>query len=219
VAVDIPMKSRGLSLAYKRKIDMKKQTWWAAVLLAGSVTGAMAQGLGESPWQIRLRSVHLDSVNKDTTPLGLSIDNKTFAAMDFTYFLSKNLAAELFLTTNQRQRVFSNGADIGSFKHSQPTLMLQYPFTEFDGFKPYVGGGVTYTRFSGVSLPPGVTLDSHNWGAAFQVGVDFPIDKNWSINLDVKKAYIRTDVYADGSNLGRLRVDPLLYGVGIGYRY
>jgi outer membrane protein len=82
-----------------------------------------------------------------------------------------------------------------------------------------VGGGVTYTRFSGVSLPPGVTLDSHNWGAAFQVGVDFPIDKNWSINLDVKKAYIRTDVYADGSNLGRLRVDPLLYGVGIGYRY
>lgn len=198
---------------------MKKQTWWVALLLAGSVTGVMAQSMSESPWQIRLRSVHLDSVNKDTTPLGLSIDNKSFASIDFSYFFNKNLAAELALTTDQKQRVFANGTDIGSFKHLPPTLLMQYHFTDFEGFKPYIGGGVAYTRFSGVSLPPGVTLDSHSWGTAFQVGVDFPIDKNWSINLDVKKTYIRTDVYADGSSLGRLRVDPMLLGVGIGYRY
>ena len=198
---------------------MKKQTWWVALLLAGSVTGAMAQSMSESPWQIRLRSVHLDSVNKDTTPLGLSIDNKSFATIDFSYFFNKNVAAELSLTSDQKQRVYANGTDIGSFKHLPTTLLLQYHFTDFEGFKPYVGGGITYTHFSGASLPPGVTLDSHSWGTAFQVGVDFPIDKNWSINLDVKKAYIRTDVYADGSSLGRLRVDPLLYGVGIGYRY
>ena len=198
---------------------MTKQTGWVARLLAGSGTGAGAQSMSESPWQIRLRSVHLDSVNKDTTPLGLSIDNKSFASIDFSYFFNKNLAAELALTTDQKQRVFANGTDIGSFKHLPPTLLMQYHFTDFEGFKPYVGGGVAYTRFSGVSLPPGVTLDSHSWGTAFQVGVDFPIDKNWSINLDVKKTYIRTDVYADGSSLGRLRVDPMLLGVGIGYRY
>lgn len=198
---------------------MTKQTWWVALLLAGSVTGVMAQSMSESPWQIRLRSVHLDSVNKDTTPLGLSIDNKSFASIDFSYFFNKNLAAELALTTDQKQRVFANGTDIGSFKHLPPTLLMQYHFTDFEGFKPYVGGGVAYTRFNGVSLPPGVSLDSHSWGTAFQVGVDFPIDKNWSINLDVKKTYIRTDVYADGSSLGRLRVDPMLLGVGIGYRY
>jgi outer membrane protein len=198
---------------------MKKQIGWLALLLVGSVTGAMAQNMSESPWQIRLRSVHLDSVNQDTTPLGLSIDNKTFAEIDFTYFFSKNLAAELALTTHQKQRVYANGTDIGSFKTLPPTLLMQYHFTDFDGFKPYVGGGLAYTRFSGVSLPPGLSLDSHSWGTAFQVGVDYPIDKNWSINLDVKKTYIRTDVYADGSSLGRLRVDPMLLGVGIGYRY
>ena len=49
--------------------------------------------------------------------------------------------------------------------------------------------------------------------------MDIPLDRNWSINLDVKKVYIRTDVYSDGVSLGRLRVDPLLYGVGIGYRF
>ena len=198
---------------------MKKQTGWVALLLAGSVTGAMAQGMNESPWQIRLRSVHLDSANKDSTALGLSIDNKSFATLDFTYFFDRNLAAELSVTTEQKQRVYANGTDIGSFKHVPPTLLMQYHFTDFEGFKPYVGGGIAYTHFRGVSLPPGLSLDSHHWGTAFQVGVDFPIDKNWSFNLDLKKTQIRTDVYADGSSLGRLRVDPLLFGVGIGYRY
>ncbi len=198
---------------------MKANQWWAALLLVGSVTGAMAQVDGESPWQIRVRSVHLDSVNKDTTPLGLSINNKTFGEIDFTYFFNKNVAAELVLTTPQKQRVYSNGSDIGSFKHLPPTLMLQYHFTDVQGFKPYVGAGINYTRFSGESLPAGVSLDSHSWGSAWQAGFDIPLDKNWSINFDVKKVYIRTDVYADGSSLGRLRVDPLLYGVGIGYRY
>ena len=198
---------------------MKANQWWAALLLVGSVSGAMAQVNGESPWQIRLRSVHLDSVNKDTTPLGLSINNKSFAEIDFTYFFNKNVAAELVLTTPQKQRLYSNGSDIGSFKHLPPTLMLQYHFTDVQGFKPYVGAGINYTRFSGESLPAGVSLDSHSWGSAWQAGFDIPLDKNWSINFDVKKVYIRTDVYADGSSLGRLRVDPLLYGVGIGYRY
>jgi outer membrane protein len=198
---------------------MKANQWWAALLLVGSVTGAMAQVNGESPWQIRLRSVHLDSVNKDTTPLGLSINNKSFAEIDFTYFFNKNVATELVLTAPQKQRVYSNGSDIGSFKHLPPTLMLQYHFTDMQGFKPYVGAGINYTRFSDESLPAGVSLDSHSWGSAWQAGFDIPIDKNWSINFDVKKVYIRTDVYSDGVSLGRLRVDPLLYGVGIGYRY
>jgi outer membrane protein len=64
-----------------------------------------------------------------------------------------------------------------------------------------------------------VSLDSDSWGAALQAGVDIPLDRNWSINLDVKKVYIRTDVYSDGVSLGRLRVDPVLYGVGLGYRF
>jgi outer membrane protein len=198
---------------------MKKQMITVALLAAAAVGPAMAQASGESPWQVRVRSVHLDSVNKDTTPLGLSINNKSFGELDFTYFLDKNLAMELVLTTPQKQTVFSQGSGIGSFKHLPPTLLLQYHFTDLEGLKPYLGAGINYTRFSGESLPAGVSLDSHSWGTAFQAGVDIPLDRNWSINLDVKKVYIRTDVYAAGSSVGRLRVDPVLYGVGLGYRF
>ena len=198
---------------------MKKHIVMAAILAAGSVTGAYAQASGDSPWMVRVRSVHLDSSNKDSTPLGLSINNKTFGEVDVTYFLSPNLAAELVLTTPQKQTVYANGSEIGSFKHLPPSLLLQYHFTDLQGIKPYVGAGINYTHFSDVSLPAGVSLDSHSWGWAFQAGLDIPLDRNWSINLDVKKAYIRSDIYAAGSSIGRLRVDPILYAVGLGYRF
>ncbi len=198
---------------------MKKHIVMAAVLAMGSVTGAYAQASGESPWLMRVRSVHLDSSNKDSTPLGLSINNKTFGEVDFTYFLSPNLAAELVLTTPQKQTVYAGGSEIGSFKHLPPSLLLQYHFTDLQGVKPYVGAGINYTRFSDVVLPSGVSLDSHSWGWAFQAGLDIPLDRNWSINLDVKKAYIRSDVYVAGSSVGRFKVDPVLYAVGLGYRF
>lgn len=198
---------------------MKKHIVMAAILAAGSVAGAYAQASGEGPWMVRVRSVHLDSSNKDSTPLGLSINNKTFGEVDVTYFLSPNLAAELILTMPQKQMVYANGSEIGSFKHLPPSLLLQYHFTDLKGIKPYVGAGVNYTHFSDVALPAGVSMDSHSWGLAFQAGMDIPLDRNWSINLDVKKVYIRSDIYAAGSSIGRLRVDPILYAVGFGYRF
>jgi len=198
---------------------MKKHIVMAAVLAMGSVTGAFAQASGESPWMMRVRSVHLDSSNKDSSPLGLSINNKTFGEVDFTYFLSPNLAAELVLTTPEKQTVYAAGSEIGSFKHLPPSLLLQYHFADLQGVKPYVGAGINYTRFSDVALPSGVSLDSHSWGWAFQAGLDIPLDRNWSINLDVKKAYIRSDVYVAGNSVGRFKVDPILYAVGLGYRF
>jgi outer membrane protein len=129
------------------------------------------------------------------------------------------LAAELVLTTPQKQTVYSNGEEIGSFKHLPPSLLMQYHFTDLQGIKPYLGAGINYTRLSDVSLPAGVSVDSHSWGWALQAGLDIPLDRNWSINLDVKKAYIRSDVYVEGSSIGRLKIDPILYAVGLGYRF
>jgi outer membrane protein len=49
--------------------------------------------------------------------------------------------------------------------------------------------------------------------------MDFPLDKNWSLNFDVKKVYIRSNVFVGGVNQGTLKLDPLLVGVGLGYRF
>ena len=195
------------------------------VLAALAACGLGAVQAQESPWMVRFRATNLDMANKDSTGLGLTANNKVIPEVDVTYFFNKNVAAELVLTVPQKQTVNSTyfGGDLGTFKHLPPTLLAQYHFTDFNGFKPYVGAGINYTKISSVNLAlpnaTKVTLDGHSWGGALQVGVDIPLDKNWSLNFDVKKIYIKTDVYAGGSNAGTLKLDPVAASVGIGYRF
>lgn len=196
---------------------MKKQVMAVAALCALMSGAAFAQQ-AEGPWLVRARAVNLQSANGDTTGLNLSTNNKWLPEVDFTYFINKNIAAELILTVPQSQTLYAGGAPIGSFKHLPPTLTLQYHF-DAAGFKPYVGAGINYTRLSSINLPAGVSVDSNSFGPAIQAGVDIPVGKNLYVNFDVKKVYIRTDVSAAGSKLGTFKVDPLLVGVGLGWRF
>ena len=198
---------------------MKKNLLAVAVLCALTSGAAFAQQ-AESPWLVRVRAVHLDSANKDSTGLGLSVNNKTIPEVDISYFFNKNVAAELILTVPQKHDLSSSvlGGRIGSLKHLPPSLLLQYHF-DAPGFKPYVGAGVNYTRFSNVNLPAGVDIDRNSCGGALQVGVDIPLSKNLYLNFDVKKVYIKTDVFAGGAKQGTFKVDPVLVGVGLGWRF
>ena len=201
---------------------MKKILIAAAVgmLVAGHVAAQ------ESPWLVRARAVHIESVN-DTTgtvnTLNVNVNNKWIPELDISYFLNKNVAAELILTVPQQHTVYAGASPLGTFKHLPPTLTLQYHFTDLGAYKPYVGAGLNYTKISSVSLKNGndvLQLDNDSFGAALQVGVDIPLDKKWSVNVDVKKVYIKTDVYGpSGASLGTLKLDPVLLGVGVGYRF
>jgi outer membrane protein len=186
----------------------------AAALTAGSAFAQITDG----SVLVRVRAVNLQSANGDSTGLGLSVNDKTIPEVDFTYFLSKNLAAELILTVPQEHTLSSNGTKIGTVTHLPPTLLLQYHF-DAGSFKPYVGAGVNYTKFTSVDLPAGVDIKRDSVGGALQVGVDIPVSGNMYFNVDVKKVYLETDVSAAGVKLGTFKVDPLLVGVGLGWRF
>ncbi|MCE1192517.1 MAG: outer membrane beta-barrel protein [Acidovorax sp.] len=196
---------------------MKKTLLAVAALCVLSSGAAMAQQ-AEGPWMVRARAVNLDSANKDSTGLGLTINDKTIPEVDITYFFNKNIAAELILTVPQKHTLRAGGTAIGSLKHLPPTLTVQYHF-DLGGFKPYVGAGLNYTRFSSVNLPAGVDIDRNSFGPALQAGVDIPLSKNLYLNFDVKKVYIKTDVSAAGVKAGTFKVDPVLVGVGLGWRF
>lgn len=184
------------------------------MLVAGSVAAQ------ESPWLVRARAVQLNMDNNDSTGLGLTVNDKTIPEVDISYFFNKNVAAELILTVPQKQHVYSNGTDLGTFKHLPPTLTVQYHFTDLAGYKPYVGAGLNYTQITAEKIGAGaVTLSDKSVGGALQVGVDFPLTKQVSLNIDVKKVYLKTHVYAGGVDAGTLKLDPVLLGVGVGYRF
>lgn len=192
----------------------------ALTLMTGNV---MAQ---ESPWLVRVRAVHIDTADK-SDPVGgvgasdrIHVDNKTIPEVDISYFFTKNIATELILTYPQKHDVTLDGSKIGSIKHLPPTLTVQYHFMPEASFRPYVGAGINYTTFSGVNLLNGAgSLEHDSFGLALQAGADVAIDKNWSINFDLKKVQIRSDVFISGTKASRVKVDPVLLGVGIGYRF
>lgn len=204
---------------------MKKTPVFGLALVALALAAPHAADAQTTPWQVRVRAVNLDSANKDSTGLDLSINDRVIPEVDISYFFAPNLAAELVLTYPQKHDLRSGGAQIGTLKHLPPTLTLQYHATGLGAVRPYVGAGINYTRFSSVEFTPAVqaalqpSIDKNSFGLALQVGADFEVAPGLVLNLDVKKVQIRTDVSSAGTKVGEFKVDPWLVGVGVGWRF
>ena len=207
----------------------------AAVDVAASA-GAFAQQKAEGPWMMRIRAVNLNMDNKSSAGEGaltnalpantIAASDKTIPEVDFTYFFTKNIAAELILTYPQKHTVNVNAlalGNVGSFKHLPPTLTLQYHFTPEADFRPYVGVGVNYTKISSVNMSAGAAgrlgLEGSSTGGALQAGFDYKLGNNLFLNVDVKKIYIQSDVFLNGAKVSNLKLDPLALGVGIGFKF
>ena len=204
---------------------MRKQLLVLAAAAAAVLSPLAASAQDSGSWLVRARALNLDPANKDSTGLNLSVNSKVFPEVDISYFFTPNLAAELVLTYPQKHEVRSNGTKIGTLKHLPPTLSLQYHVTGMNGWRPYVGAGLNYTRFSSVEFAPAInaalapSIDRNSFGLSLQVGADVQIGGGWLLNLDVKKVQIRTDISSFGVKVGEFRVDPLLVSLGIGKRF
>jgi outer membrane protein len=204
---------------------MKKITI-AALTLAALATLSNTAAADGSPWLVRVRAVHLDPANK-ADPVGgtgapdrITVSSKTIPEIDISYLFTPNFSAELVLTYPQKHDVALDGNNIGTFKHLPPTLLAQYRFASASPFTPYLGAGVNYTTMSKVELLNGAGgLEHDSWGLAVQAGFDYKLDKNWSFNVDLKKVQIRSDVMISGAKVSAVKVDPVLFGIGLGYRF
>jgi len=172
----------------------------------------------------RLRVIDVDpqtSSSGTLSTIDADVKSDVVPELDFTYMITNNIGAELILGTS-RHKLHTTLGDLGKISVLPPTLTLQYHFNPQGTFRPYVGAGVNYTRFYSNGLKVGgqqVDVDQNSWGAAFQVGADYAINKDWFVNVDVKKLYIKTDASLNGTSLGTLKINPMVYGVGIGTKF
>lgn len=197
---------------------MGRWSWvWAMLALClASGTASAAQG----DWLGRARVININP-DASSSALNLDVDTRTTLELDFSYFLTNNLALELILATKKHE-VTAGGTPVGTVKHLPPTLTLQYHFMPDGAFRPYVGAGLNYTRFYDVNLGGGaLTVDSSSWGGAIQAGVDIPINKTFFLNVDVKKIWMDTDVkvVATGATAANLKINPVILGVGVGMKF
>ena len=191
--------------------------------MAGIALGLVAPvQADQGDWLARVRLLQIRPQVSSTIGT-LDATNEVTPELDFSYFMTENLAAELILATKSHT-VKNSGADLGKTSLLPPTLTLQYHFMPKETFRPYVGAGLNYTRFYSTGLVLGttpLTVDQNSWGGALQAGFDVALDKKWFLNFDVKKVYVKTDVKngTTGAFVSTLKLDPVILGLGVGMKF
>ena len=166
----------------------------------------------------------------------VSVNNSIMPEVDVTHMVSDHLGLELIAATTKHNASGKTGTTGGIGKLAStwvlpPTLTLQYHFAPAAKVRPYVGAGVNYTIFysekasAGLERAVGQTdvnlKDSFGWAA--QAGVDVDLNDKMFLNFDVK--YIDIDTTARlattaiGTQRVRISLDPVVVGVGVGFRF
>ncbi len=188
-----------------------KRTLITAALIAALPTTVLA-----ADFMMRVRAINIAPDASSSLPLDVS--SEWVPEVDFTYFVTPNIGVELILAT-ARHEITLGGVSVGKLNHLPPTMTVQYHFNPTPTIKPYVGAGVNYTRFYNADLAPGLSVSKSSFGGALQAGVDIEVTKNGYLNLDVKKIWIDTDVKSGGVKLTNLEINPVVWGIGYGFRF
>ena len=179
---------------------------------------------------VRVRSVAFMTDTSGTTDVlgGSARTSDDFIPeLDFTYFLTKNIALELILATTvhtvEVKGSTSGDLDLGTVRFIPPVLTLQYHFLPDERFSPYVGAGINYLIVADhkTGRSANDVSYSNEFGYAFQVGVDYRINDRWSVNADIKKVFVETDIHVNNGTIraNGTELDPWVIGLGIGYKF
>ncbi len=212
----------------------------AIIGLSGITSTAMAYEAGDI--LVRGRIAHVKPLDDSgllevegaaAAGSGVTVNSDIIPELDFTYMLAPHWGVELILGySNHDVKASGSVAALGKVidaKALPPTLTLQYHFLPNSNIRPYIGAGLNYTYFFDESVTgpldqPGAKIKmDDSWGLAAQAGVDFAINNDWFVNLDVKYIQMETTAHFSGTTAGAAKinvdVDPLIWSVGIGRRF
>ncbi|WP_407945918.1 OmpW/AlkL family protein [Paraburkholderia domus] len=204
----------------------------ASCLLCAGALAPQAQAAGDDQMNgihagdvlVRLRAISIMpnvETNQSLSALNVGVNNAIVPELDLTYMIRDYLGVELILGTSRHQLTSSLG-NLGGVNVLPPTLLLQYHFNHAGRIRPYVGAGLNYTLFYNNGLNAGgqpISINNHSFGPALQAGVDVQVTKSLFVNADIKKIWMHTDATLGGQSLGRLNIDPVVVGLGVGMRF
>lgn len=205
----------------------------SALVLA---TLVLAGGAAQAQHTFKLGGVRYDAHSKTTGITGIGIPpgadaevgDATTLLFTYEYAVSPKFGVELALGVPPTIRAKATGTvsflgEVLSARNVAPTLLVNYHFGEpGDAFRPYVGVGGNYTKFTDVKTPYGWNVKlSDSMGLAVHAGMDWSFNKNWGLFASIARIDVQSNLVATGAVELRTKIDfrPWTYEAGVSYRF
>lgn len=188
-----------------------------------------------------------DDLTGPFTPPGVKIEMEdvNLLALSYERRLSDQWSVQFQAGTPAHLRFTAAGTAAGlggvvSSKVWLPALLATYSFNNFSSFRPYVGAGVNYARFTDEEATAAYTSavggtstqvsSKSSWGPVARLGVEYSITKNWLVDLSYLHYWIKTTTTlttATPTPSGNVdvvrtiaaRANPDVFGLVVGYRF
>ena len=146
--------------------------------------------------------------------------------LDVSYFLSDHFAVAgqigVVSTPSSIRGSLIGNLPIGSTWSLSMTGAVQFHFLPGNAFNPYLGAGAAYTHpIAYEPAKPFITKMKADpqLGPMLQAGFDYHLVGNWYANMEIKKIFLPPQVSRIGAGSTTVRLDMLIVGAGIGYRF
>jgi outer membrane protein len=214
------------------KIKLAMLAVAAAATLAAGTASAQSQlntfKFGVSDYTTHSKTTGVTGIG---VPAGADAKTGDASTVIFVYerLINPNVGVELVLGVPPKIKAKATGSvaflgdDVLSAKIIAPTLLVNYHFgAPGDVFRPYVGAGINYTKFTSIhsTLATDIHMsDSTGW--ALQAGLDYALNKDWGVFASVAALKAKSKLVAAGTTVLQTTIDfrPIVYSAGVSYKF
>lgn len=192
----------------------------------GTVAAPAAHADSNDNWVVRFGAHAVDPKSNTGNLAGARSTTSTSVRPtgSIEYMITPNLGVDLLAAWPFQHDVKLSGVGkVAQTKQLPPTLGINYHFLPDSQVSPFVGVGVNYTNFfdtkgTGALKGASVSIDN-SWGVAAHAGIDVKLSPKWIFTADLRWVDIESDVHVNGTKVGTAKIDPIVYGVSLGYRF
>jgi outer membrane protein len=201
------------------------------VAAAAAAGGALAQ---DSTLKFGVTRYQVHSETNGVTGAGVppgadaTVGSATTVLFTYEYQFMPNVGVELVLGVPPKIKGYATGSlaflgEVVEARNVAPTVLVNYHFGQSgDALRPYLGAGINYTKFTGVSSPYGYQVSlSDSWGPTAQAGLDYAINKQWGAYASIAVVRVKSDLVAIGANVLQTTINfrPVVYSAGVSFRF
>jgi outer membrane protein len=192
----------------------------------GAVATPAAHADTNDNWVVRFGGSVVDpkSNNGKLADLSSSVSSSVRPSASLEYMITPNIGVDLLAAWPFQHDVKLSGlGKVAQTKELPPTVGVNYHFMPNAAVSPFLGIGLNYTNFfntKGVGALQGAGVSiANSWGVAAHAGLDVKLSPKWIFTADLRWVDIESDVKVSGTKVGTAKINPLVYGLSLGYRF